>query len=119
MKARFDKNAKIEVLKYNDEIIEMIYLFGYPQDKYDNAVDFITSVMKLMEANSKIWQLEASIRQEYSTDDQAKEVLSMAEIGRRALAIRDLNKLRNEAKKEIDMLYGEITDNKVDHASSE
>ena len=58
-------------------------------------------LMQLLEINNQIWQLESDIR-------RGKEgELGLQEVGRRALKIRDLNKLRVQLKGET----------KVDHAS--
>jgi hypothetical protein len=62
---------------------------------------------RLLWINSKIWELESAIR-------QGKEgQLTLEEIGKRALKIRDYNRLRVEAKNALSK-YKEI---KIDHAS--
>jgi hypothetical protein len=81
-------------------------------------LELIKSIMQLQEANAKIWVLEASIRREFPNDPSAKKALSMEEVGERAIMIRDFNSLRIKAKKAIDEYFGEISDVKVDHASS-
>ena len=57
------------------------------------------TLVGLLEINNKIWGLESDIR-------QGKE-LGLEEVGRRAIAIRDLNKQRVRLKNE----------KKIDHAS--
>jgi hypothetical protein len=44
--------------------------------------------------------------------------MPLEEVGKRALEIRDHNKLRIAAKREIDIFYGHAPDVKVEHASS-
>jgi hypothetical protein len=74
-------------------------------------------ILVLMEANAKIWMLEASLRKEFKDDVAAQEDLDLAEVGRRAMMIRDINSKRVKAKTEIDIMYGVVPDEKVDHAS--
>ncbi len=67
---------------------------------------------QLYEVNGKIWDLEADIR-------KGKEgELGLEEVGRRALAIRDLNRQRIEIKNLIAAKCGGPPDFKYDHASS-
>ena len=84
--------------------------------KYSNEVIILNEkhniwpmLLVLMEMNAKIWMLEADIR-------NGKE-MPLEEVGRRALAIRDFNKHRVQAKAYIDSLIGFTPDVKVDHAS--
>lgn len=69
-------------------------------------------VEKLKEVNGRIWDLEADIR-------QGKEAeLGLEEVGRRAIKIRGLNKIRVGYKNEMVDLYKEgFTDIKVNHGS--
>jgi len=121
-KARFDNNAQKELLLFDEEVAEIIsnslHNKGIGEDVRNWNKRFLKHLMKLQEANAKIWVLEASIRKEFKTDPTAQETLSMEEIGRRALQIRDFNSLRIEAKKDIDAFFNRISDNKVDHASA-
>lgn len=82
----------------SDELLELLSDFMPQQD----AMVFVD----LLLINSKIWNLEADIR-------QGKE-LSLEEIGKRALAIRDINKKRIAVKNTLSK-YKEI---KIDHASA-
>lgn len=52
-------------------------------------------LLKLKNINSKIWDLEADIRQEKEAE------LGLEEVGRRAIKIRQLNKKRIAIKNEI------------------
>lgn len=106
MKARLDASAKLELENCDQEAHNAVEKVG------------LHSLMQLMEANAKIWALEASIRQEYKDDSQSSSKLSLEEVGRRALQIREYNKLRIEAKTLIDASFGETPDKKVDHASA-
>ena len=67
---------------------------------------------ELLMANGKIWNLESAIRQ------GKEEQLGLEEVGRRALAIRDLNKVRVHLKNYIttSIIEGH-KEVKIDHAS--
>lgn len=113
-KARFNDLAKQELETIFDPEIRHII------DGICNTdiVPLLKSILKLQESNAKIWILEASIRKEFANDPSSKKDLTMAEVGERALSIRDHNTIRIQAKKEIDSFFGEISDEKVNHASS-
>ena len=68
---------------------------------------------ELYKVNGKIWDLESDIR-------KGKEgLLGLEEVGRRAIAIRDLNKIRIRIKNEIVEETGSgFKDIKINHASS-
>jgi len=121
-KARFDENAQKELLIFDEEVAEIISASLSNKYTSGNISDWNTRfqkhLMKLQEANAKIWVLEASVRKEFKNDPNARETLSMEEIGRRAIQIRNFNSLRIEAKKAINTFFGRISDNKVDHASA-
>ncbi len=69
-------------------------------------------LIRLEEVNSAIWDLESDIR-------LGKEgILGLEEVGRRALAIRDLNRQRIAIKNEIATYCQTYLETKVDHASS-
>jgi len=69
---------------------------------------------KLYEANSKIWDLESDIRK--GRDGE----LGLEEVGRRAIAIRDINKIRISIKNDIvEETKSGFKDVKMNHASSE
>tara|TARA_Y100000310_G_C20371400_1_gene663674 strand:- start:25 stop:393 length:369 start_codon:yes stop_codon:yes gene_type:complete len=67
---------------------------------------------KLYEANGKIWDLESDIR-------KGKEgLLGLEEVGRRAIKIREANKIRISIKNEIVEATGSgFKDIKMNHAS--
>ncbi len=69
-------------------------------------------LQKLYEVNGKIWDLESDIR-------KGKEgELGLMEVGRRAIEIRNLNKIRISIKNEITEVTGSgFKDVKVNHAS--
>jgi len=71
-------------------------------------------IFKLQEINGKMWDAEYDIRKGLDAD------LGLEEIGRRALAIRDLNRDRIAVKNQITDLVGqpEFKDCKMNHASS-
>jgi hypothetical protein len=74
--------------------------------------DTLEFVNKLKEVNGKIWDLESDIR-------KGKEgELGLEEVGRRAIAIRELNKIRVGYKNQMVLKYGEgFEDIKMNHAS--
>jgi hypothetical protein len=112
MKARADPGAGAELAEYHAEAYNIF------TDLADEAVaghsgcfeKLILPAMRLMEANAKVWVLESAIR---NGNDMPPE-----EVGRRAIEIREHNKLRVAAKREIDVLYNQTPDVKVDHASA-
>jgi hypothetical protein len=113
MKARLDKNAKQELGEFMAEFRKAMGKKTWKR----NAHVLVPWIMQLAEVNAKTWIKEASIRKEYSSDPEAGQDLDLAEVGKRALEIRDYNRLRIEAKNAIDRVYGGIPDRKVDHAS--
>jgi hypothetical protein len=64
---------------------------------------------ELAETNKSIWGLEAGIRNGDS--------LSLEEVGRRALEIRDINKKRVELKNKISEYYKFMMEVKINHRS--
>jgi len=82
------------------------YCQSYDQKVLKDAWD------KMLEANGNIWTLESDIR-------QGKEgELGLEEVGRRALAIRDLNAGRIKVKNELNEHFKEgFIELKVNHAS--
>lgn len=68
---------------------------------------------KLIEINGKIWDLESDIR-------KGKEgELGLEEVGRRAIKIREFNKIRIGYKNDTVEVFGEgYKDIKMNHASS-
>ena len=74
--------------------------------------EFLFELCQACDVNYAIWDLEKELK----SDNE--ELLYLAEIGRRALRIRDINKERIEVKNNINKLAGENSrDVKVDHAS--
>jgi len=80
----------------------------------DENFEFIESyITKLIDINGKIWDLESDIR-------KGKEgVLGLEEVGRRAILIRENNKIRVGYKNEIVEYFGVgYLDIKMNHVSS-
>lgn len=71
-------------------------------------------ILDLHEINEQMWDAEHDIRKGLDAD------LGLAEIGRRAIKIRDLNRVRVSVKNKITELVGqpEFVDCKMNHASS-
>jgi len=79
------------------------------EDGIDVKQEWIDS---LHEANGKCWDLEAAIRQGRDAE------LGLEEVGRRAIELRDLNKVRIAAKNRIAEECGmDFFEVKADHAS--
>lgn len=78
--------------------------------KYKNIEEHVE---KLIDVNGKIWDLESDIR-------RGKEgELGLEEVGRRAIAIRELNKIRVGYKNNIVDIFKEgYKDIKINHASA-
>ncbi len=115
MKAEFDDNAKKELDLFINELQLIL------SDNTGNTTllkELFIQTIKLSQANAKSWELEASIRKEFKKDRSATKNLSLEEVGKRTIAIRDFNKNRVESKKKIDILFNEIPENKIDHLSA-
>jgi hypothetical protein len=88
--------------KFQDEILDLFKEFKNISDEKREEI-----FVDLLGVNSQIWQLESDIR-------KGKEgEMTMEEVGRRAIAIRDLNRQRITLKNKVSR-YKEI---KIDHAS--
>jgi len=85
-------------LESEDELSELLLELGIEKKEVEVFIG-------LLKVNGKIWNLESDIR-------QGKE-LGLEEVGRRALAIRDLNKERIALKNSI----SHYKETKINHAS--
>lgn len=87
-----------------------IQTLGNELSNYQGTLEFVE---KLKEINGKIWDLESDIR-------KGKEAeLGLEEVGRRAIQIREFNKIRVQYKNEMVKIYGEgFEDIKMNHASA-
>lgn len=117
MKARYDKSgcAEQELKDYQLEIETLMRDHG----TLFRSFDFVSALLDLQESNAKVWENEAAIRKEFSGDPANSKIddEDLAEIGRRTLIIRGYNKIRVQAKTELDRMFGDTPDVKVDHAS--
>lgn len=103
-RANADNDANISIL-YKDIKKHRKNLFGR------DLADFEACIDNLYEFNGKIWDLESDIR-------KGKEgELGLEEVGRRALAIRDLNGFRILNKNKISSIFKEMGEKKYNHAS--
>jgi hypothetical protein len=89
-----------------DALWAAAFAFGYR-----DVVAIVLWAKRLKEINGKIWDLEAGIRR------GAEGELGLEEVGRRALQIRDLNRIRVGLKNEVAHAVGEFEEPKIDHAS--
>ena len=84
-------------------------------ETYKKEIDFSKMgdfVKRLYEVNGTIWDLESDIRR-----GKEKE-LGLEEVGRRAIKLRDLNKIRISIKNEIVKFVGQgFIEVKINHAS--
>lgn len=100
---------KRERLPDNQELNRQCDTFLFEISKYEWASRYI---IELKGINGRIWDLEADIRK-----GKEKE-LTLEEVGRRALSIRDLNKERIFVKNRLAIELGEeFQEIKIDHAS--
>lgn len=122
MKTRFELGLQDTYFRYCSEVHVLLYqiVAGGRASRPVIELDILTSIAKLIEANSKIWLLEATIRNEYPRDpaNRGKEP-DLAEIGRAALLIREINGMRIQAKNEIDSYFGVEPERKAEHASKD
>jgi len=80
-------------------------------EKYNNKI-IAESFAALLQHNGDIWSLESDIRLGKENE------LGLEEVGRRALQIRDHNKLRIEVKNRLNLHFNEgFIETKVNHAS--
>lgn len=103
-------NLKLQRLPFSAEIQreQRAYTFACTEEGIDWAW-----VHRLHEINSQIWDKESDIR-------RGKEgELGLEEVGRRALAIRDLNAQRIAIKNELAATVGGFQEIKVNHASEQ
>jgi hypothetical protein len=88
---RTEEDVSRELETYNNEINNPAYI-----DKTDDILSFI---QKLYEINGKLWDTEGDIRSGVD--------LPLAEIGRLALEVRDLNCIRNGIKADVVEAFSE------------
>jgi hypothetical protein len=116
MKAKYSPDAEKELESYSDEMTVLLRI----ADGNNLLREFLLAIVNLSESNAKTWENEAAIRNEYPADPASGgKPLDFAEIGKRAVAIREHNKDRLEAKRKIDVLFGDVSDVKIDHASQD
>ena len=132
MKKRFDNRAEPEYKEIEQEVLQNI--LQMPDGA--KTTDIVLTLLDLMEANAKTWENEAAIRRETPNDPSNTGAVAMSpdnaskttavvippdnvliEIGRRALIIRWHNKRRLEVKADVDRMFGQKSDVKVEHAS--
>lgn len=81
-------------------------------DEIKQEFSLVADFVLLLSANAEVWKRESDIR-------KGKEgEMTLEEIGRRALEIRDWNKVRVSLKDTISKEVGGFRHIKVDHASS-
>ena len=103
------KSRRISASKFADELLTLEN--AMKDFEFKNNVWLERNLIDLIDVNGRIWDLEADIR-------QGKEgILGLEEVGRRALAIRDLNGKRIAYKNEIAKKVGGFEEVKKDHAS--
>jgi hypothetical protein len=71
--------------------------------------EFILAIIRVAQTNLSIWDLEHSVR------NAAEGSISLAEVGRRSIMIRNTNKQRIEAKNILDR--GTFVEEKIKHLS--
>jgi hypothetical protein len=73
--------------------------------------EFLLGIVRLAQANLSIWDLEHSVR------NAAEGSIPLSEVGRRAIMIRNTNKVRIEAKNTLDR--GMHVEEKMKHLSED
>ncbi len=102
----------IAILKHQRTPNDMSEEIESYKSELQSYQDWQSFVDKLTEINGKIWDLEADIRAGREGE------LGFEEVGRRAIAIRGLNKIRVGYKNEMVELYKEgFKDIKMNHGS--
>lgn len=97
-----------------DNDIEISDLLVEIEDYREKDSEFINhKINQLIDINGMIWDLESDIR-------KGKEgELGLEEVGRRAIKIREFNKIRVGYKNDVVEVFGEgYKDIKMNHASS-
>lgn len=101
----------LKSIRTDENMDDELRLYGEELNKYNNMEEYTD---RLYEINGDIWELESDIRK-----GREKE-LGLEEVGRRAIEIRNKNRIRVAIKNEIVDKYGEgFRDIKVNHCSSE
>lgn len=98
-------NAYPEFIKYVEKFLLEINL--------SNFNEAIKGFRSLYDINGKIWYLEADLRK------NKEKKLGNAEIGKRAIAIRNLNNKRIKEQNRLVKLFGGYPNIKKDHLSEE
>ena len=111
--------AQLKLDRLTDDEVDKAGLqkqINYYETGLDNDnIKLLDLTVDLREINGKMWDAEYDIRK--GLDD----ALGLVEIGRRALKIRDLNRVRVRIKNQITELAGqpEFLDCKMNHISSD
>jgi hypothetical protein len=97
-----------------DNDIELIDLLKEIEDYRQKDSEFINhKINQLIEINGMIWDLESDIRKGREGE------LGLEEVGRRAIKIREFNKIRVGYKNDVVEVFGEgYKDIKMNQASS-
>jgi hypothetical protein len=103
----------ILVLKLAHGLAVSDELAAYRADFMEShSPDVLAAFFDLLDVNAAIWQLEWQLRQGRDAE------VGLEELGRRALAIRDLNATRVAAKNRINEIVGRgWREQKTDHVS--
>lgn len=104
--------TELKVQRIGEEVCKNEYNFLMEQLKHYDFIEKYDYIQKLKEINAKIWDLEADIR------SCKEEELGLEEVGRRAIAIRKINKQRISLKNEIvEKTNSGFKDIKMNHGS--
>lgn len=100
------------ILKLKSERTDLDVLDQLALYKNEIPENLNAYVDQLYDINGKCWDLEAAIRQ------GKEEELGLAEVGRRTIILRDMNKIRVKIKNDITEITGQgIKEIKRNHAS--
>jgi hypothetical protein len=102
------ERASAENQQEIDDLTQEIESYKQTHEEFINE-----KIDKLIEINGMIWDLESDIRKGREGE------LGLEEVGRRAIKIREFNKIRVGYKNDVVEVFGEgYKDIKMNHASS-
>jgi hypothetical protein len=102
------ERASAENQQEIEDLTQEIELYKETHEEFINE-----KIDKLIEINGMIWDLESDIRKGREGE------LGLEEVGRRAIKIREFNKIRVGYKNDVVEVFGEgYKDIKMNHASS-
>ena len=107
MKAKYSTKMATLFNRYYKEIIQL-----------KDSIVILPMIIDLAQVNAKIWENEAKIREEFTSDPAMQGApLSFEGVGRIALLIRGYNKERVELINQINEYFGDPNEIKINHVA--